>query len=400
MNNYPVTTTATNTLEALQRALLQAVTMMYVPDTIQSMTMMTMMDNHNDYLRMPPPQPRRVQWVEPEPELPPIMVQPASTIRSCSPCLPLPLSLPLESLLHLYGAPTSCHHHTSKKSSNKTNKSLRKKKKRTKLFIVPSTKQTTKTNGINPSIEVPAAAAAALPVVSSLSAGAAADVDSPSQHGGDTATAQPNLDLVVELVVQNERLLFGNHHHPHGKGGSRRKRPRSRPAKLLSSATLSLAKCLHVLCQRKDTTQGHAATIIDPEDEPELHQWVCDMQHDLQRSCKGLELNDTTIRRQQDLRLVQQLGLAQELFGTKSHRRHGTQQQEPLLPEWTRQFMDHIVKSSVTTDDKDQERSQWIQQQRVEYWAVKATCQDPFSNLQANFRYQLLTSCGVDMDMS
>ena len=192
-------------------------------------------------------------------------------------------------------------------------------------------------------------------------------------------TAIGSLDAIVELVLQNSE------------DDGRRHAAASDPR--------TFSQCLRVLCDRKSRL-GHV--VMDCEKDPELYDWVCHVQQELQRSNKGESLSTTSQRTSpQQIWLVQQLGLAHELFGTTScHKRRRTDQSPPV-PEWTRYFIKYIIdsESKVTTPDAHDQRAKWIRQQRVEYWALKATSQDPFSNLQANFRYQLLMSCGINMDV-
>ncbi|GKY96348.1 hypothetical protein MPSEU_000594500 [Mayamaea pseudoterrestris] len=150
---------------------------------------------------------------------------------------------------------------------------------------------------------------------------------------------------------------------------------------------------LHAMSEYK-SMHGHLR--VKRHEDSRLYEYILELRSDLmQRASLPLSVN-----RIQRIQILKQLGLAAEIVSFHGKRKQPMRQRSNLesLPEqrWSDEFMHFVVEPTledyVPTFESQASRLQWLHQQQVEYFAVKAKSDDPYTNILANFRYILLNS--------
>jgi hypothetical protein len=213
-----------------------------------------------------------------------------------------------------------------------------------------------------------------------------------------------NIDIITQLVLQNARNTEDLKACARIQGKRWKQQQRDKSAacnpfrRLALLAYLNIppkfSDYLHVMAEYK-ATHGHIC--VPPNQEPRFQQWLLGMQRDLEQ-CETL-----TPAQWQRTHILKQLGLAEEILGVNSSCKRNRKRplESKLDASWPNDFLQFVVEpmqpdyiESKTTKTR---RLEWLQQQRTEYYTIKSKCADPFTNIQANYRYILLNDHGVNM---
>jgi hypothetical protein len=133
----------------------------------------------------------------------------------------------------------------------------------------------------------------------------------------------------------------------------------------------------------------HGHVRIAREQHPDLFQWMLRLKQNVRQADQGVPLSPICKQR---IQLLELLGLSSEFFGKAV-------KAKVKGDSWGDDMIKYVVHHKINDVNVKEERTTWMEQQRSEYKAIKANCKDSFAIIQADFRCNLLTSCGVNMDL-